>query len=303
MKQECWLAGIAIAESDTRIEAIRQLSIEEVTTIKESITKLFEFEASYALFKICSCNYEEMVSFWKKIEREHVGREKESSITSRDEIETQMHRLLMNYLSSFRSFLDHFDGKLGRLKLETDYLSIFKAKKKHYYDSTFSYRFLYRLRNHVQHYGLPDINFKINLSAPSVDGTNSYQFSNYFERDKLLNPKYSKWSTVKKDIENQPEKMGVIFHASVLDLCIRDLNKICVRADLEVIEPHWRILVNIFSETQCFNPALKPIIAIPQKDDKELHQREDGLERMSLIIQDIPTSAMRLVESCINSLN
>ena len=71
----------------------------------------------------------------------------------------------MNFLSSFKSFLDHWNQKLAHIHEERDldFVTEYKRITSSHYDRFFSYRFLSRLRNYVQHYALPIQGFRVHF--------------------------------------------------------------------------------------------------------------------------------------------
>jgi len=67
-----------------------------------------------------------------------------------------LNRLMLNFLSAFRTFLDHTQTNLDRTYgKESENFKIFKKTRSSYYDNYFSYRFLDKLRNYSQHMGMP----------------------------------------------------------------------------------------------------------------------------------------------------
>jgi len=73
-----------------------------------------------------------------------------------DEEIFEINRMIANLLSSCRIYIDHTQNHLDRIYGgNTVEISRFKKIVKDIYDNNFSYRFMYELRNHVQHNSLP----------------------------------------------------------------------------------------------------------------------------------------------------
>ena len=118
-----------------------------------------------------------------------------------DALDLYVSRALMNIMSSFRSFLDHADTYLSRkFGVESDELAAWKNLQASEYDQHFAYRFLYKLRNYVQHVGMPPLNF----SASSSANTESITMRIDLERDRLLDARKTFKPRVIADLEQQP---------------------------------------------------------------------------------------------------
>jgi hypothetical protein len=127
-----------------------------------------------------------------------------------DYLFVDLNRLILNLLSSIRTYLDHTETRLKReYGVTSDEWLLFKQKTSHAYDKYFEYRFLYKLRNYSQHCGLP---------AGSAEVT-SFQDENLIWRDKMnvlfirdkLISQYDGWTNlVETDLRTMPEKFDVL---------------------------------------------------------------------------------------------
>lgn len=71
-------------------------------------------------------------------------------------------RYVLNFLGAVRTFLDHLHTKLKRsFGGGSAQLEFFKSLTAHQFDTSFSYRFLYKLRNYTQHCGMPPVKFSV----------------------------------------------------------------------------------------------------------------------------------------------
>lgn len=97
---------------------------------------------------------------------------------------------LANILNSFRTYEDHLKHCISdNLSEESNEFKKFKAILSDIYDSNFSYRFCYKLRNYIQHYELP-------IKKISYNDRQIINFS--VNRDILM--KYKKWGKVKEEL-------------------------------------------------------------------------------------------------------
>ena len=106
---------------------------------------------------------------------------------------------LVNWLLSMRLYLDHQEALLkrrfGRGSAE---LARFEAVTSNAYDSRIGYRFCYRLRNYVQHTGVPV--GRIQASEPEGLGKGVQKIRFLIERDGLLADRDLWGATVKADL-------------------------------------------------------------------------------------------------------
>ncbi|WP_413474176.1 hypothetical protein [Streptococcus parauberis] len=68
-------------------------------------------------------------------------------------INNEINRLVINFATNTNLFLDFLEVQVR--KEFPDKYSIWKKRQSQFYDNNFEYRFMYHLRNHVQHVGLP----------------------------------------------------------------------------------------------------------------------------------------------------
>jgi hypothetical protein len=112
---------------------------------------------------------------------------------------------LANILSSFRTYQDYLKHIISETlgDKSTEYKTFEKILVK-IYDSNFSYRFFYRLRNYIQHCGLPIKKISYDAKLMNKEPIEWAQFVNLkIDRDMLL--KFQGWSTVKKEIIKLPD--------------------------------------------------------------------------------------------------
>ncbi len=120
-----------------------------------------------------------------------------------------VNRCVLNFLSSVRMFLDHKETELKRLgEVGTQRLANFKRITNQAFDNDFSYRFLYKLRNYVQHCGVPMGRF--GYSECLEDDTVTRELVVNFDRDILL--QNFDWGKVGPDLQSQPEGFSITSH-------------------------------------------------------------------------------------------
>lgn len=182
----------------------KELTPEEYTLFIEGISELHNYENLKRLYEIVVFNYNEFFLYNESKKKALIedclsftGNKKEYY-----DHHLNLNRLLLNYLSSFRTFIDHSETVIKRkFGKDSEETKTFKETTSKLYDNYFSYRFFHKLRNYSQHCELPISDFEI--SATNI-GENKFKtkYRIDFISSELLS-KYTEWGPVKKDLENQ----------------------------------------------------------------------------------------------------
>jgi hypothetical protein len=108
---------------------------------------------------------------------------------------------MVNWLTALRLYLDHTETDLKRrFSDEGPQVIRFLSACRAAYDDHLGYRFMYRLRNYVQHCGLPTCKLTIDRPTGRVHPKAVQHARLLLDRDALLHG-YKKWSTVQMDIQ------------------------------------------------------------------------------------------------------
>ncbi|MBS3992977.1 MAG: hypothetical protein KGZ87_04595 [Bacteroidetes bacterium] len=202
-----YFAEITEIENIPNFKYIKDISTEDFSQIEKFIKVIDETEHLMDLFLVHKLNFQDLIDFQiTGIENildgvtnlTDIGKEKYTFL------KIEINRIVINYLSSFRMFIDHCDRKIAkRFGKESQEYSNFKSLTNQAYDNTFVYRFVYKLRNFCQHCGIPVTDLNINNLKDIV------QLEFQFERDYLLN-EYEEWGIkVKTDLKNMNEKTNI----------------------------------------------------------------------------------------------
>ncbi|HEY2033931.1 MAG TPA: hypothetical protein VGH02_09630 [Rhizomicrobium sp.] len=133
-------------------------------------------------------------------------------------------RHISNFLSSFRSFLDHYSAHLSeRFGNHSKEVERFKAETRKHYDSKFGYRFVYRFRNYAQHYSIPISD--INVSYLMDHNIQNYALSSRLTlvRNELV--RWREWGPLRNEILGLPEKIDIV---PLIKEAGNSLNEICI---------------------------------------------------------------------------
>jgi hypothetical protein len=188
-------------------KAIRDLSQLEFEKYSKYIVKLVLLRNDENLFKIVELNY---IDFISKIE-DITKQLSEDSINNTEQqyLHLEINRLILNLLSSIRTYLDHTETRFKReYGLASDEFKIFKTETSKTYDENFSYRFLYKLRNYSQHCGLPAGSLK--LSSFSENGLPKYILKLSLLRDELLQ-NFEWGNPITEELRKQEKVFDILF--------------------------------------------------------------------------------------------
>ena len=253
------LAGqIFVAPKHADIRGLRRVEEHELIRFQESIAQITDFATHYALLQICTINFGELMGFYKQVQHEFSKTHKIDE-TSADQILNEANRFLINYLSSFKTMIDHYQTRYTRLDYSgSQYLANFKALTNNIYDSSFSYRFLYKLRNYVQHCGLPVQSASGQVYQDEKDKVDA-QIAIYFDRDSLLE-RFDGWGKVKQELKAQPTKMEISVHLIEFHQQVLNIYNGLIQTELEIMKEARNYLASLVSEVHKQLPGAKPLI-------------------------------------------
>jgi hypothetical protein len=191
----------------------RSLTDEEWLSYRDAAALLYSFGAGVDLLNDSVANYNEFVEPFNALQGIETD-DAQSDARGRD-LARQINRRLLNYLSSTRLFLDYSESRLKRTYGKTsDEVVVFKELCKMIFDTDFSYRFAYKLRNYTQHFGLPITRAeRTGKLESSPDSASIFTTRIAFNVPELLSRGKDVWGPVRKDLQASPPDLDV---ASVL---------------------------------------------------------------------------------------
>lgn len=172
---------------------------------------IFNVQPIVTAFEIVKNNYEEIdssaASYKNSVENLKMPNPK-AIVESLDSgvILTQR---VSNLLSSASSFLTN-----AEISLEKDFgkssneLAMWNNYRRNLHKESFSYRFMYELRNYAQHYGLPMSGFNISITD-MLESSTSIDLTMYVSRDSLLKNNFN-WKKLRKEIEELEVNSDII---------------------------------------------------------------------------------------------
>ena len=160
---------------------------------------------------------------------------------------------LANILTSFRTYLDHIAHKLSnRFGNQSHQYDIFKKKTSFLFENHFAYRFFYKLRNYLQHFGIPITKISYTTHYDPVLKKDIFNSVNIFiKKDDLI--KYEHWGLVKKDLDKIKDEINIKnllneFYYTLIIL-YKELRSI-LSSDYENANQH---IMNLYNECLIFS--------------------------------------------------
>jgi hypothetical protein len=254
----------------------RLITPSEMENLRNAMSKFGVFMNCCNLFEISKKNFQLLLTYhnelsnaYKMTNRQHANDFIEMSVQ-------EINRLLLNYLSSFRTYLDHLNTRYSRLQ-KNGYpcLNDFKKITSVCYDTSFYYRFFYKLRNYVQHCGLP-ISY-MSISEQPDNGSIQILVSTGFSRNVLLDESNDfNWGTVKKDLILQPEHIELLPCLNGFNLELKNIYLVVSSIEIAIANDSCIKFNEIFNEVKKLCPNGEPIIG-------HLIKLQNGKSEMKII--------------------
>lgn len=202
---------------DTRVtppslSSVRALTAGETSAFRDAVSRLVEFEAAGDLLPLVEANERAAASVVAGVQG--APRTRLEDPGTRAAFTLEVNRALFNYLASVRLYLDHTGARLTRRYGDDGAPTrAFKAATAHAFDSTPAYRVLYKLRNYVQHVGMPVRGLAFSASAdggPGGPGTGAvtHTVAVGCDRQALLDS-YDAWGKARADLEAMPATIDI----------------------------------------------------------------------------------------------
>jgi len=240
------------------LELLRTISSSDMKSIGKATGELSDFNTCCSLYEIYDKNYNSILDHYSTL-KNGVATNHHRPWEYINEAVQEMNRLLLNYLASFRTFVDHLQTRYKRLdRNSSSYFKDFTETTAAYYDISFAYRFFYKLRNYVQHCELP-ISRMSTSEYPASDGSVITDISIGFSRDNLLE-NYDKWGKVKAELNNQPEDMELIPYLNAFRRIVQLIYYVVLGMETSLAIGSWDLLYELVKEVQAKTPNGVPFI-------------------------------------------
>ena len=215
------------------ITGIKTLEDSEHKEYTNAVNCLSQFSSDQQLYAITLLNFDDFFGALKTYHDSYVKDPRIVNYLMLERMTLNVNRLIINYLSSCRTFLDHTEFKLKRVYGEkSQRFIVFKTATALEYDNNFSYRFLYKLRNYTQHCGMPLGGIKFSSKEePEFSGNITNTLSIYFDRNRLL--EFDKWgSPVEEELRKLPTECDIIPYIQEFKKSLDRLNLVLIKDNI-----------------------------------------------------------------------
>jgi hypothetical protein len=208
------------------ISSVRELTVQDFEVYSAYLTQLENFRRDETLYKLVELNYQDLkIKYEYYLEQYSLNPQIRSEQFDLQFID--INRFILNLLSSIRTYLDHTETRLNRnFGKSSEEYKLFETLKSECFDSSFSYGFLYKLRNYSQHCGLPSGSIRYG------DNQNGKYLKIILVRDNLLQD--FDWGTVvRPQLEKQNQEFDIfpLFEEKILLLekINKQINEIIIK--------------------------------------------------------------------------
>ncbi len=200
------LVGVSVATAN--IQFIRDLKKSEAGEYCDAVEFLADHARASLLIQMAQRNLNDFENARGSFSRK-IPVPGKRAILQR-EATLELNRLFLNFLASVRQFLDHTETRIKRRYANhPSVLSAFESETRKAFDSSFAYRFLYKLRNFGLHCGAPIGTVDIESSAIGASGITLHKLLVKFEPAQLLKDGHGTWGKVRRDLEMRRDPFDV----------------------------------------------------------------------------------------------
>ena len=228
---------------------ITNLTLEQYNEYTGYIGASTKYNTDQNLFKLVEMNYDDLNKRIEHYKILYVKDEQKMDFKEIEDLYLDINRLLLNFLSSVRTYLDHTETRLNRKYGEgSEQFKLFKRITGEAFDNFFAYKFLCKVRNYSQHCGLPSGSIEINSSGDK-DGKTINTMNIFFVRDHLL--EQFDWGTkVKPELSSMDEKFDVLPFIDEKFRLVGGINKTIATKELEEHKVAGNVLVDLLFEVE-----------------------------------------------------
>ncbi len=210
------------------ISPFRVLSDAEFDSYQQAVEYLLEFRQSEEVLPMVAGNLLEYSRLSKRVVAS--PEPQEWSKDERLRIAREVNRELVNFLGATRLYLDHLQTRISRrYGHESPPLVAFKKATATAFDTEPAYRVLYKMRNFIQHCGMPIRMVAVNSRLEyTPDGPSITEVVIDCDSADLLE-RYDSWGAAKRDLEALGPKLDLddlsirmLAELQKIDRCVRE---------------------------------------------------------------------------------
>lgn len=219
------------------VDLLIELTDEEFGEFERANGALAKFVGDTELFVMVLYNYQAYYDTLYEVLQAFITRRESEFVPRRAYLD--INRQLLNWLLSVRTYLDHMELSIKRRHGKDSAIwRSFRAACVAAYDSSFSYRFIYRLRNYAQHMGLPAHTVQFNMTPSPTDPSQpEHKVFVACRRDGLLE-EFDGWgSSLREELAHQPIEIELRPHVDAMMTLMEQINMTYLREASALLRP------------------------------------------------------------------
>lgn len=241
---------ISGGKKEHHVEVLRDIENEEYRLFSIGKNNLLQYLKHLTLFEAIKRNHIEYIqTIQNKLNDQVYG--VDNNVIDAHYTLLEFNRKLINFIAISRLYLDHIETYLNRkYGKKSEQFLIFKKNTSLEFDNSFAYRLFYKLRNYVLHCGLPTGRVSGSIRVENSNNPDKIvsELILQFSRDQLLN-EFSRWGSVKVDIESMPEYFDIIPLCSEYILCLERIHRDFLASERCLINDSISIIWRLYDET------------------------------------------------------
>lgn len=255
MKDEIRLAKIYdnFPESEIKIIFDEEITQEQFEKLKLAKREIDELKSIQRLYDFVCNNGSDLLNFINTSFSELMEKTESWNSIKQDDgskIFLNVNRLLLNYLSSIRTFLDHtrtyVSRKYGKQSVQ---LVEYDKSLSGIYDISFAYRFFYKLRNYSQHVGLPIGNVQYKTEFNKEENQIKVYLQISFSRDQLLS-NYDSWGAIKAELELLEENFTLVPLLMEVTHYVNEIKKMTISFQEELLIEATNFILEVIQNVE-----------------------------------------------------
>ncbi|ACV78343.1 hypothetical protein [Nakamurella multipartita] len=251
------------------VRYIHRITAEEFAQVEAASAAILRLEHSFQ-YKLLEANYVHLVESYELVTvMLQLGRE--FGNPDRTRLGETVMGALANWLSAMRMYLDHQElaiKRAGNAQHEADFAKATSAA----FDQLLGYRFAYKLRNFVQHCGLPLAS--IELTASPVGSEFKQQATLVASRQSLLEERRV-WGPVARDIDRLPESFDLQPLLAEAMVGIRQVEQVCFDGLLDHAVEGAPVILSKASRIVTSAGELPTAFRVVKNGDRSTHGNSD----------------------------
>lgn len=226
-----------VLQENNNFKLIRKLENDEKETFFKASTYMQKLNTKLYFFRIVDYNYAEL----KRFEKEYNNQINTMSLYAVDEnaVMFEFTRLLHNYLSSVKLFLNQYDANVKR-DYKKELFEEYNEHRKDLHAENLSYRIIYEFQNEIRHSKIPSITIKAKRKAYLAPLEAKF----YIQKD------YLNIKGLKKDEEfqNMDEAIDIYEHMENMNSYLFELAGTILKFELDLHIEYYDFLKKLVGE-------------------------------------------------------